>query len=145
MFALVDDKESVIQLAESKFEVAPYLKWVEATAATLVGDTLVKGKFVSDIRTDAQKKTDNKNNIRDQVESRIVSFANHSTQINMLAEASLGLMSATDLDSYKEGVQWVKGVRAKGKDLVGKNTADSEKESYWDRVPTKASKLAERY
>lgn len=80
-----------------------------------------------------------------EVERRIFAHASANTQMNMTGAATAGLLTATQMEAYKQGLLWVSSMRSKGAELIASKTADYSSDSHWPKPSAEAVALAEMF
>jgi hypothetical protein len=76
---------------------------------------------------------------------RIYAVVDQIAQVNLAADAAAERMSPTDLLTYRNGLEWVEGMRANCRRLAADHRADIAADDTWPAVPDGVAELAERY
>jgi len=84
-------------------------------------------------------------NVRLEVERRILEVVSTNTQINLSAAAAAGTLSTEQQQAFVAGVEWINAVRQAGKLLVTNATDDYTSDIHWPAVPTNAQALAQEF
>ena len=79
-----------------------------------------------------------------QATQRIYTVVDQTAQMNLASAAAAGLLSASDMTTYTEGLVWVAGMRQAWKDIVAQGL-DPTDDLNWPSVPVAVQELAQRY
>lgn len=93
--------------------------------------------------TEIEPEKDYKLLITNEVERRIFAHASANTQMNMTGAATAGLLTADQMDAYKQGLLWVAAMRSKGAELIANNTEDYLDDKHWPEPSAAAVALAD--
>ncbi|WP_150522773.1 hypothetical protein [Roseibium sediminis] len=77
-----------------------------------------------------------------QIAQRITSVASASTQMNLTAAHSAGLLTPEQQAAYLAGLGWIAATRQRGKELVAAHDPDFAEDEKWPLLPDGVAELA---
>ena len=82
--------------------------------------------------------------VKEFVGAKIFAHASQNTQMNMSAAAAAGVLTDEQLVAFREGLQWIAQIRAKGVDVVKEKQLDFATHD-WPEPSTPAQQLADAF